>query len=160
MVQHLARRKIHRRALQNRKGEDRDPRHKRGLLSFGHAVYFGLGGYAAIHLMRAINHGWPIPIPLVPLAGAAAGLLFGIVFGSVSTRRSGTIFALISLGVGELVIPMDGQAALPPKRAQILQLRETKTPAPSAKAVADDERGQEVSTARIATGETPRAIRR
>ena len=26
-----------------------------GLLSFGHAVYFGLGGYAAIHLMRAIN---------------------------------------------------------------------------------------------------------
>ena len=28
-----------------------------GLLSFGHAVYFGLGGYAAIHLMRAINAG-------------------------------------------------------------------------------------------------------
>ena len=42
-------------------------------------------------------------MPLVPLAGAAAGLLFGILFGSVSTRRSGTIFALISLGVGELV---------------------------------------------------------
>jgi len=74
-----------------------------GLLSFGHAVYFGLGGYAAIHLMRAINHGLPIPMPFVPLAGAAAGLLFGILFGSVSTRRSGTIFALISLGVGELV---------------------------------------------------------
>ncbi len=74
-----------------------------GLLSFGHAVYFGLGGYAAIHLMRAINHGLAIPIPFVPLAGAATGLLFGILFGSVSTRRSGTIFALISLGVGELV---------------------------------------------------------
>ena len=42
-----------------------------GLLSFGHAVYFGLGGYAAIHLMRAINHGLPLPMPLVPLAGAA-----------------------------------------------------------------------------------------
>jgi ABC-type branched-subunit amino acid transport system permease subunit len=70
-----------------------------GLLSFGHAVYFGLGGYAAIHFMRAINQGLPIPMPFVPLAGAAAGLLFGIVFGSVSTRRSGTIFALISLGV-------------------------------------------------------------
>src|SRR5262249_49725704 len=27
-----------------------------GLLSFGHAVYFGLGGYAAIVAMRAINH--------------------------------------------------------------------------------------------------------
>jgi len=74
-----------------------------GLLSFGHAVYFGLGGYAAIHFMRAINHGLPVPIALVPLAGAAAGLLFGILFGSVTTRRSGTIFALISLGVGELV---------------------------------------------------------
>src|SRR5947199_5445375 len=74
-----------------------------GLLSFGHAVYFGLGGYAAIHFMRVINHGLPLPIPLVPLAGAAAGLLFGILFGSVSTRRAGTIFALITLGIGELV---------------------------------------------------------
>ena len=74
-----------------------------GLLSFGHAVYFGLGGYAAIHLMQTINRGLPIPIALVPLAGAAAGLAFGILFGSVTTRRSGTIFALISLGVGELV---------------------------------------------------------
>src|ERR1700750_3357700 len=45
-----------------------------GLLSFGHAVYFGLGGYAAVHLMRAINQGLPIPIVLVPLAGAAGGL--------------------------------------------------------------------------------------
>ena len=74
-----------------------------GLLSFGHAVYFGLGGYAAIGLMRAINHGIPLPMPLVPLAGAAAGLLFALLFGSVTTRRAGTIFALITLGVGELV---------------------------------------------------------
>ena len=74
-----------------------------GLLSFGHAVYFGLGGYAAIHLMRAINGGLPIPMPLVPLAGAATGLFFGLLFGSVSVRRAGVIFALISLGVGELV---------------------------------------------------------
>ena len=42
-----------------------------GLLSFGHAVYFGLGAYAAIHLMRAINHGLPVPIVLVPLAALA-----------------------------------------------------------------------------------------
>ena len=74
-----------------------------GLLSFGHAVYFGLGGYAAIHLMRAINAGLPIPMPLVPLAGAAAGLVFGMLFGSVTTRRAGVVFALISLGMGELV---------------------------------------------------------
>jgi branched-chain amino acid transport system permease protein len=74
-----------------------------GLLSFGHAVYFGLGAYAAIAFMRAINHGLPVPVPLVPLAGAAAGLLSGILFGSVTTRRAGTIFALITLGIGELV---------------------------------------------------------
>ena len=74
-----------------------------GLLSFGHAVYFGLGGYAAIHFLRAVNAGLPIPIPFVPLAGAVAGLLFGIVFGALTTRRAGTIFALISLGVGEMV---------------------------------------------------------
>jgi branched-chain amino acid transport system permease protein len=74
-----------------------------GLLSFGHAVYFGLGGYAAIVFMRAINHGLPLPVPLVPLAGAGAGLLSGILLGSVTTRRAGTIFALITLGIGELV---------------------------------------------------------
>lgn len=74
-----------------------------GLLSFGHAVYFGLGGYAAIHFMQAIDHGLPLPMPLVPLAGAAAGLACGLVFGSVTTRRAGTIFALITLGIGELV---------------------------------------------------------
>jgi len=74
-----------------------------GLLSFGHAVYFGLGGYAAIMLMRAINHGLSLPIVVVPIAGALGGLLAGISFGAVTTRKAGTIFALISLGVGELV---------------------------------------------------------
>src|SRR5947209_15235061 len=44
-----------------------------GLLSFGHAVYFGLGAYAAIHAMRAINHGFPCPMALVPLIGAVGG---------------------------------------------------------------------------------------
>jgi branched-chain amino acid transport system permease protein len=74
-----------------------------GMLSFGHAVYFGLGGFAAIHVMRAINAGLGLPMPLVPLAGAAAGLFFGMLFGSLTTRRAGVVFALISLGVGELV---------------------------------------------------------
>jgi branched-chain amino acid transport system permease protein len=53
--------------------------------------------------MRAINQGLPMPMVLVPLAGAAGGLLGGLVFGAMTTRRSGTIFALISLGVGELM---------------------------------------------------------
>jgi branched-chain amino acid transport system permease protein len=75
-----------------------------GLLSFGHAVYFGLGGYIAIHGMRLINAGLPVPMPLVPLFGAAGGLFFGLLIGSVTTRRAGTVFAMITLGLGELVV--------------------------------------------------------
>jgi branched-chain amino acid transport system permease protein len=75
-----------------------------GLLSFGHAVYYGLGGFLAVHAMNTvIRDALPVPLPLVPLVGGFSGLLFGIVFGSVSTRRAGTVFAMISLGLGELV---------------------------------------------------------
>src|SRR5213592_4952204 len=63
-----------------------------GLLSFGHAVYFGLGGYAAILTMRAINGGVALPIVVVPVAGALGGLVAGIAFGAVTTRKAGTIF--------------------------------------------------------------------
>jgi branched-chain amino acid transport system permease protein len=62
-----------------------------GLLSFGHAVYYGLGGFVAIHAMNTIiRNKYAIPLPTIPLIGGAAGLFFGIVFGSVSTRRAGT----------------------------------------------------------------------
>lgn len=75
-----------------------------GLLSFGHAVHYGLGGFMAVHLMNAIAaRDWPIPLPLVPLAGGIGGFLFAIVIGWVMTRRAGTVFAMISLGIGELV---------------------------------------------------------
>ncbi len=75
-----------------------------GLLSFGHAVYFGLGGFFAVHAMNAVAQDkLPIPLPAIPLVGAATGLAFGVLFGSVSTRRAGTVFAMITLGLGELV---------------------------------------------------------
>jgi branched-chain amino acid transport system permease protein len=75
-----------------------------GLLSFGHAVYYGLGAFIAMHALRAVNAG-PVhfPITLMPLVGGAAGLLAGVVFGYVTTRRAGTTFAMISLGIGEMV---------------------------------------------------------
>jgi branched-chain amino acid transport system permease protein len=75
-----------------------------GLLSFGHAVYYGLGGFIAIHAMNAIvRNKYAIPLPVIPLIGGLAGLFFGIIFGWVSTRRAGTVFSMISLGLGELV---------------------------------------------------------
>jgi branched-chain amino acid transport system permease protein len=75
-----------------------------GMLSFGHAVYSGLGAYFAVHALNLIGKGaLPLPVTLLPLVGGAAGLAFGVLFGYVTTRRAGTTFALISLGVGEMV---------------------------------------------------------
>ncbi|EKS35686.1 branched-chain amino acid ABC transporter permease [Afipia clevelandensis] len=75
-----------------------------GMLSFGHAVYYGLGGFLAIHAINIIGgNKWPIPLPLIPLIGGLTGLVFAILLGWVSTQRSGTAFAMISLGVAELV---------------------------------------------------------
>jgi branched-chain amino acid transport system permease protein len=75
-----------------------------GMLSFGHAVYYGLGGFLAVHAMNLFaRDALPIPVMAIPLVGGVAGLVFGVIFGSVSTRRGGTAFAMISLGLGELV---------------------------------------------------------
>ncbi len=74
-----------------------------GMLSFGHAAYFGVGAFATIHAMNAINGTGLLPTPLMPLAGAAGGLVFGVVAGYFSTKRSGTYFAMITLAVAELV---------------------------------------------------------
>lgn len=75
-----------------------------GMLSFGHAVYFGLGGYAAIHMMAAIKtHGLGVPVVMMPIVGFMAGMAAGAFIGWFSCRRSGTPFAMISLGVGELI---------------------------------------------------------
>ena len=75
-----------------------------GMLSFGHAVYFGLGGFLAAHALNLAGRGGVyLPIPLVPLVGGLAGLAFAALFGTFSTTRAGTVFAMISLGVGELM---------------------------------------------------------
>ncbi len=74
-----------------------------GMLSFGHAVYTGLGTFVAIHAMNKILGGWPLPMWLIPLVGGFAGLAFGALLGFVTTRKAGTPFSMITLGVGELV---------------------------------------------------------
>ncbi|HPW84203.1 MAG TPA: branched-chain amino acid ABC transporter permease [Rhodoferax sp.] len=78
-----------------------------GMLSFGHAVYTGLGSYLAIHALNAIADGsLPIPVSTVPLVGGLAGMGFAVLFGYVTTRKSGTTFAMITMGLAELVFAM------------------------------------------------------
>ena len=77
-----------------------------GMLSFGHAVYSGLGAYLAIHALNKIGAGWWLPVSMVPLVGGLAGMGFAILLGYVSTKKAGTTFAMITLGLGELVFSM------------------------------------------------------
>ena len=75
-----------------------------GLLSFGHAVYYGLGAFATMHLLNAIGKGGsPLVTAVLPFVGGLAGLAAGIVLGYVTTRKAGTTFAMITLGIGEMV---------------------------------------------------------
>ncbi|HEY8022980.1 MAG TPA: branched-chain amino acid ABC transporter permease, partial [Burkholderiaceae bacterium] len=75
-----------------------------GMLSFGHAVYSGLGAFCAIHAMNLATAGtFPVPVTLIPLVGGFAGMGFGVLFGYVTTKKSGTTFAMITLGLVELV---------------------------------------------------------
>jgi branched-chain amino acid transport system permease protein len=78
-----------------------------GMLSFGHAVYTGLGSFLAIHAMNSIASGsLAIPVSAVPLVGGLAGMGFAVLFGYVTTRKAGNTFAMITLGLGELVFAM------------------------------------------------------
>jgi branched-chain amino acid transport system permease protein len=75
-----------------------------GMLSFGHAVYFGLGGFLSVHALILIEFETMVfSILWIPLIGGVFGLLAGIFIGSFSTHKAGTIFAMISLGIGELI---------------------------------------------------------
>ena len=78
-----------------------------GMLSFGHAVYTGLGSFIAIHAMNMATKGsGGIPLVLIPVVGGLAGAFFATLLGFVTTKKSGTTFAMITLGVGELVASM------------------------------------------------------
>jgi branched-chain amino acid transport system permease protein len=78
-----------------------------GMLSFGHAVYSGLGAFMAIHTLNFIGSGTlPLPVSLVPIVGGITGLFFAALFGSVTVKKSGTPFAMITLGIGELIWAM------------------------------------------------------
>lgn len=77
-----------------------------GMLSFGHAVYTGLGAFVAIHALNMYSGSGVLPVSLVPVVGGFAGMAFAALFGYVTTRKSGTTFAMITLGMAELVFAM------------------------------------------------------
>ena len=74
-----------------------------GMLSFGHAAYMGIGGFASMHIVNMTDFFAMVPLPLLPVFGGLVGMALAIVVGSFSTRKAGTVFAMISLGVGELI---------------------------------------------------------
>ena len=79
-----------------------------GMLSFGHAVYSGLGAYFAIHALNWVSASEsflvsPWSVALLPLVGGVAGAFFGVIFGYLTTKTAGTPFAMITLGIGEMV---------------------------------------------------------
>ena len=75
-----------------------------GMLSFGHAVYSGMGSFLAIHTLNLVSKGSvPVPVSLIPIVGGLAGMLVAVILGWVTTKKAATPFAMITLGVGELV---------------------------------------------------------
>jgi branched-chain amino acid transport system permease protein len=75
-----------------------------GLFSLCHATFFGIGGYATIHFLNlAGDSSLPLPLELFPLLAGLSGLGLAIVFGYMATKQRATAFAMITLGIGELM---------------------------------------------------------
>jgi branched-chain amino acid transport system permease protein len=75
-----------------------------GLFSLCHATFFGIGGYATIHFLNLAGAGsLPLPIELIPVLSGLSGLGLAIVFGYMATKQRATAFAMITLGIGELM---------------------------------------------------------
>lgn len=69
-----------------------------GLLSFGHAAFFGGAAYVTAHAMKV----WQLTPELAILAGIAAALLLGVIIGVVAIRRQGIYFAMITLAMAQM----------------------------------------------------------
>jgi branched-chain amino acid transport system permease protein len=89
-----------------------------GLLSFGHALYFGWASYLCAHLAKVGKvslpywaGGWhwlTIPLPPLPpelaiLGGTAVAALFGLIAGALAIRRQGIYFAMVTLALAQMM---------------------------------------------------------
>jgi branched-chain amino acid transport system permease protein len=70
-----------------------------GLLSFGHAMFLGTGGYIAAHALKV----WGVSPELGIVAGTAAAAALGVITGLVAIRRQGIYFAMITLALSQLL---------------------------------------------------------
>jgi branched-chain amino acid transport system permease protein len=70
-----------------------------GLLSFGHAAYFGIASYVTAYTMKF----WALPPELGLLLGTAVAAALGLVFGWLAIRRSGIYFAMVTLALAQMV---------------------------------------------------------
>ena len=69
-----------------------------GLMSFGHAAFFGSAAYIAGHAAKV----WGLPFEAALFCAVAAASLLGVVFGYISIRRQGIYFAMITLALAQL----------------------------------------------------------
>jgi branched-chain amino acid transport system permease protein len=70
-----------------------------GLVSFGHALYFGWASYLAAYSAKV----WGLPPELAVLCGTATGLVLGLIAGVVAIRRQGIYFAMITLALAQMM---------------------------------------------------------
>jgi branched-chain amino acid transport system permease protein len=70
-----------------------------GLLSFGHALYFGWASYLSAHAAKV----WGLPTELAILTGAATGAVLGLIAGGLAIRRQGIYFAMITLALAQMM---------------------------------------------------------
>ncbi|MBV8754222.1 MAG: branched-chain amino acid ABC transporter permease [Hyphomicrobiales bacterium] len=89
-----------------------------GLLSFGHALYFGWAGYVSAHLAKIGKltlpywgggwHWFVIPLPplspeLAVLGGTVTAAVLGLIAGALAIRRQGIYFAMITLALAQMM---------------------------------------------------------
>ncbi|WP_151632333.1 branched-chain amino acid ABC transporter permease [Noviherbaspirillum aerium] len=70
-----------------------------GLLSFGHAAFFGMAGYITGHALKVMG----LPFELGILAGIAVAALIGLIMGSLAIRRQGIYFTMITLALAQML---------------------------------------------------------
>jgi len=68
-----------------------------GLLSFGHAAFFGFSSYTEALLLQSFGN---LPIPLLVLAATGSTAILGLAVGQICVRREGAYFSMTTLAIG------------------------------------------------------------